>query len=39
MWDNDGFAHPNNWWGVFYIFVAFVFFAALISSFFRNDEE
>lgn len=38
MWDNDGFAHPNNWWGVFYIFLFFVFVVAFVKSFFRENQ-
>jgi hypothetical protein len=38
MWDNDGFAHPNNWWGVLYLFFVFVFAIAFVKSFFRENE-
>ena len=38
MWDNDGFAHPNNWWGVLYIFLALVFIVAFIRSYFKENE-
>ena len=38
MWDNDGFAKPDDWWAILYIFFLFVFVVAFAKSFFRENQ-
>jgi hypothetical protein len=38
MWDNNGFAEPNNWWGILYLFFLLVFVVAFVKSFFRENQ-